>query len=231
MDFFATLGTEWLVALGSILLVNLILSGDNAVIIALASKNLPPDQRKQAVVWGGAGAVVLRILLTFAAAFLLDIPYLQFFGGLALLWIAISLISKGDDEVSCNTACSLKDAVKVILFADLIMSMDNVLALAAIAQTVPSGKYVLITLGLASSVPLVMFGAQMLMNLMTRFPVIIYFGAGILGYAASEMIVSDKAIGLWVHDYALVLHISLVLLVIITGYLKNNSRKPKEDMA
>jgi YjbE family integral membrane protein len=215
-------GTEWFVALGSILLINLILSGDNAVIIALASKNLPLEQRKQAILWGSAGAVVLRIILTFVAAYLLDIPYLQFLGGLALLWIAVSLISKEESDATCKEAACLQEAIKVILFADLIMSLDNVLALAAISQTVPSGKYALITIGLATSIPLVVFGAQMLMKLMDRFPVIIYIGAGVLGYAAAEMIISDKAVGAWLAGYELLLEVGLTLLVIAIGYWKRN---------
>lgn len=222
MDFHAFPGTEWLVALGGILFLNLILSGDNAVLIALASKNLPRDQRKKAVVWGSAGAVVLRILLTFAAAFLLEVPYLQCAGGLALLWIAISLISKSDDEVNCTQASCLAEAIKTILVADMLMSLDNVLALAAVAQTVTSGKYLLITVGLATSVPLVVFGAQMLMGLMDRFPVIIYVGAGVLGYAAAEMILGDKVIGALLEHFELPVQIGLTLAVIVIGYWRKN---------
>lgn len=231
MDFFAGIGTEWFIALGSILLINLILSGDNAVIIALASKNLPPVQRKQAILWGSAGAVILRIVLTFVAAYLLDIPYLQFLGGLALLYIAITLISKNDNEGTCNEASSLREAIKVILFADLIMSLDNVLALAAISQTVPNGKYALITIGLATSIPLVVFGAQMLMKLMDRFPIIIYIGAGVLGYAAGEMIASDKAIGPWLMGYGLMLKVGLTLLVVAIGYWKRRTTATEQTMA
>lgn len=219
MDFFGTIGPEWIMALGSILLINLVLSGDNAVIIALASKNLPAAQRKQAIIWGSLGAVVLRIILTFVAAFLLDIPYLQFMGGLALLYIAINLLKQDSKEGEYGEATSFSEAIKTILFADLIMSLDNVLALAAISQTVPAGKYGLITAGLATSIPIVVFGAQLLMKMMDRFPAIIYIGAGVLGYAAAEMIVSDKAVGLYVHEYALLLKIVLTLAVIITGYV------------
>lgn len=226
MDFLGNIGPEWFLALGSILLVNLVLSGDNAVIIALASKNLPPQQRKMAIMWGSVGAVVLRIILTFVAAYLLDIPYLQFVGGLALLWIAISLLNEKEESGDVGAASSYREAIKVILFADLIMSLDNVLALAAISQTVPSGKYALITLGLATSIPLVVFGAQILMKLMDRFPVIIYIGAGILGYAAAEMIVSDRAVGPLVSDYSLLLEVGLTLGVVAIGYfLKSRNQK------
>lgn len=211
---------EWFVALGSILFVNLILSGDNAVIIAMASKSLPSSQRTKAVLWGSIGAVILRILLTFLAASMLDIPYLQFIGGLALLWIAIGLLGKGHEEVACEQAASFMEAIKIILVADLIMSLDNVLALAAVAQTVPDSKYSLIIVGLATSIPLVVFGAQMLMKLMDRFPVIVYIGAGILGYAAAEMIVGDKAVGAMIGHLKLYIEIGLTAAVVAIGHWK-----------
>ena len=218
MELFTGFQTEWIVALGSILLVNLILSGDNAVVIALASKNLPLDQRKKAIFWGSAGAVVLRVILTFVAAALLDIPYLQFFGGLALLWIGVKLLADAGEEASCEEASCLTEAIKVILIADLVMSLDNVLALAAIAQTVPGSKYLLIIIGLATSIPLVVFGAQLLMKLMDRFPVVMYLGAGILGYAAAEMIAGDRAIGKYVEGYTLAMEIGLAVGVMALGY-------------
>ena len=223
-EFFASLNMEWFMALGSILLINLILSGDNAVIIALASKNLPPSQRTQSVLWGSAGAVVLRIILTFAAASLLDVPYLQFIGGLALLWIALNLLGKDHDDTDCKEAASLKEAIKIILIADLIMSLDNVLALAAVAQTLPDSKYSLIIVGLLTSIPLVVFGAQLLMKLMDRFPIIIYAGAGILGYAAAEMLTADKGVGVYLQPYSAILEIGAVLLVIGWGYFQRRRR-------
>ncbi len=218
MDFWGSIGPEWFIALGSILLINLVLSGDNAVIIALASKNLPVAQRQKAILWGSVGAVILRIILTFAAAQLLEVPLLQFLGGLALLYIAISLLIDNSREAGYGEAASYREAIKIILVADLIMSLDNVLALAAISQTVPSGKYGLITVGLATSIPLVVFGAQLLMKLMDRFPSIIYCGAGILGYAAAEMIVSDKIVGTYLSEYTLLFKTGLTLAVVIAGY-------------
>jgi YjbE family integral membrane protein len=229
MDLFTGVQTEWFVALGSILLVNLILSGDNAVVIALASKNLPHDQRQKAIIWGSAGAVILRVILTFAAAALLDIPFLQFFGGLALLWIGIKLVGDSGGEASCKEASCLTEAIKVILFADLIMSLDNVLALAAIAQTVPGSKYMLIIVGLATSIPLVVFGAQILMKLMDRFPVIMYVGAGILGYAAAEMIAGDKVVGQYVGGYSLLLEAGLAVGVVAAGYWLKSRNAVKEQ--
>ncbi|MCE5286526.1 MAG: TerC family protein [Pelosinus sp.] len=221
------LSPEWITALSSILLVNLILSGDNAVIIALASKRLPAEQRNKAIFWGSAGAVVLRIILTFVAALLLDIPYLQFLGGLALLYIAINLLGDDKNEEDCAAAHSLKEAVKIILFADLIMSLDNVLALAAIAQTVPGSKYSLIIIGLLISIPMVVFGAQLLMKLMDKFPAIVYLGAGILGYAAAEMISGDKALGPWLHRFENYLIVLLIIAVIAIGHWKKTRNKQK----
>ena len=216
---FSTIGPEWFVALGSILFLNLILSGDNAVIIAMASKNLPAEQRIKAILWGSLGAVVLRVILTFIAASLLDVPFLQFLGGIALLWIAINLLNKKDSHDTSTEVTSLQAAIKTILFADLIMSLDNVLALAAIAQTVPDHKYSLIVVGLATSIPIVVFGAQMLVKLMDKFPVIIYIGAGILAYAAAEMIVSDRSVSVFISQYKLWIKILLTTGVVTFGYL------------
>jgi len=211
---------DWFMALGSILLLDLILSGDNAIIIALACKDLPANQRTKAIFWGSFGAVALRVSLTLVAATLLEIPYLQFFGGLALLWIAVKLLAKDDSgDVQCKQASRLVDAIKTILFADLIMSLDNVLALAGVAQTVPDSKYSLLILGLLASIPLVVCGSQLFIKLMNKFPIIIYLGAGILGYAAAEMIIADKAIGALVHNFHLHIQIALTLAVIAVGHI------------
>lgn len=213
---------ELLTALGSITFINLILSGDNAVIIALASRNLPPAQRKKAVLWGSAGAVVMRVLLTMIAAWLLQIPYVQFFGGLALLWIAVSLLGEEKKDLSFKEAVSFGEAIKVILIADLIMSLDNVLAIAGIAQ----GNTMLLVIGLVMSVPIVVFGSQMLMNLMDKYPVIIYIGAAILGWTAAMMMVEDAALGMYMKPYALLIEISLTLAVVAIGHwLKCRARK------
>jgi YjbE family integral membrane protein len=216
---------ELLVALGSITLINLILSGDNAVVIALASRNLPHDQRKRAVLWGSAGAVILRILLTLVAALLLKIPYVQFFGGIALVYIAINLLADEHKEVSCEGACSFWGAIKVIIFADLIMSLDNVLAIAGVAD----GHLGLLIFGLALSVPLVVFGSQLLMSLMDKFPIIIYVGAAILAWTAAKMMVADAVLGVWLLPYALVLEIGVTLVVLCLGYWRKKQVKPRSN--
>jgi integral membrane protein, YjbE family len=200
--------------------INLILSGDNAVVIALASRNLPHDQRRKAVFWGSMGAVVLRIVLTVAAAYLLQIPYLQFAGGLALLYIAVKLIADDKDEVKCQEASNLVEAIKVILVADVIMSLDNVLAIAGVA----AGNWMLLIFGLALSIPLVVFGSQLILGLMDRFPVIVYAGAAILGWTAAKMIIGDGAVGPLLAAYAVVIEVALAVGAVGAGYWLKSRR-------
>lgn len=214
---------ELLVALGSITLINLILSGDNAVVIALASRNLPPDQRKKAVLWGSAGAVILRIFLTLVAAYLLKIPYVQFAGGLALVYIAVNLLGDDHKEVACEEASSFWEAIKIIIFADLIMSLDNVLAIAGVAD----GHLGLLIFGLALSIPLVVFGSQLLMRLMDKYPIIIYLGAGILGWTAAKMMVADAVLGVWFKPYALALELIVTVAVLAIGYWRKSQAKSR----
>jgi len=173
-----------------ILLINIVLSGDNAVVIALACRNLPDEHRNKAVVFGTLGAVVLRVGLTFVAVYLLTIPFLNFIGGLLLLWIAISLL-KGEDDGDIKANSTLAGAIKTIIIADLVMSLDNVVAVAGAAN----GNILLIILGLVISIPLIIWGSQLLMKIMEKFPIIIIAGAALLGYTAGEMIFKDKAVG------------------------------------
>jgi YjbE family integral membrane protein len=183
----------WL-GLGAIIWVNIILSGDNAVVIALAARSLPSHQQKQAVFWGAAAAVVLRIVLTIVAVELLKLPYLKLIGGLLLFWIAVKLlIPEGDDGDDVASSSHLWGAIKTILIADLVMSLDNVIAVAAVAK----GSIVLLVLGLLISIPLVVYGATMLMKLMDRYPVIIVVGAALIGYVAGEMLVTDPVVIEW----------------------------------
>ena len=186
----------WL-ALGQIIWINIILSGDNAVVIALAARSLPAHQQKQAIMFGSGAAVVLRIVLTFVAAALLELPYLQIIGGLLLLWIGVQLLSQGDDEeggdVEDKKADNLFVAVRTILIADLVMSLDNVIAVALAAKIDGAINYTLLVLGLAISIPLVIFGSTMMIKLMERFPVIIVLGAALIGWVAGDAIVHDVA--------------------------------------
>ena len=179
---------EFWIGLVKIIWINIILSGDNAVVIALAARSLPPHQQKQAVLFGSGAAVVLRIVLTVVAAKLLALPYLQIAGGLLLLWIGVQLLSDDDDGEGEEKAYgSMFAAIRTILIADLVMSLDNVIAVAAAAQ----GSMTLLVLGLAISIPLVIFGSTLMIKLMERFPIIVVLGAALIGWVAGETIVSD----------------------------------------
>lgn len=173
--------------------VNIILSGDNAVVIALAARSLPAKQQKAAVLWGSGAAVVMRIILTIFAVALLTLPWLKVVGSLLLFWIGIKLLIPEDDDEDIPANDQLLSAIKTILIADLVMSLDNVIAVAAAA----GGSMTLLILGLAISIPLVIFGATLLLKLMERFPVIITIGAGLIGWVAGEMLVADVALQDW----------------------------------
>jgi YjbE family integral membrane protein len=173
--------------------VNIILSGDNAVVIALAARSLPARQQKMAIIWGSGAAVVMRIILTIFAVALLTLPWLKLIGSLLLFWIGIKLLVPEEDEENVNASDNMISAIKTILIADLVMSIDNVIAVAAAAQ----GSMTLLILGLAISIPLVIFGSTLLLHLMERWPVIITVGGGLLGFVAGEMLVTDPALKDW----------------------------------
>ena len=180
---------EFWLGLVKIIWINIILSGDNAVVIALAARSLPPKQQKQAIMFGSGAAVVLRVVLTVVAAKLLGLPFLQIVGGLLLLWIGVQLLGEEEDGDGgeAKEYGSMFAAVRTILIADLVMSLDNVIAVAAAAK----GSNLLLILGLAISIPLVVFGATLMVKLMERFPIIITLGAALIGWVAGETIVSD----------------------------------------
>jgi YjbE family integral membrane protein len=181
------------IGLAKIIGVNIILSGDNAVVIALAARSLPATQQKQAVFWGAGAAVVLRIILTIFAVALLTLPWLKLIGSLLLFWIGVKLLIPEDDDPEIQASEHLITAIKTILIADLVMSLDNVIAVAAAA----GGSLILLILGLAISIPLVIFGATLLIKLMDRYPMIITAGAGLIGWVAGEMLVADVALKGW----------------------------------
>jgi len=183
--------TDFWIGLIKIIWINIILSGDNAVVIALAARSLPPAQQRKAILFGSGAAVVLRIILTVVAAKLLELSYLQIVGGLLLLWIGVQLL--GDEEDGENEGKeygSMMAAVRTILIADLVMSLDNVIAVAAAAK----GSTTLLILGLAISIPLVIFGSTLMIKLMDRFPIIITLGAALIGWVGGETIASDVAL-------------------------------------
>jgi YjbE family integral membrane protein len=181
------------IGLAKIIGVNVVLSGDNAVVIALAARSLPPKQQTQAIVWGAGAAVVLRIILTVFAVALLTLPWLKIAGGLLLFWIGIKLLVPEEDDADITASDNLMVAIRTILIADLVMSLDNVIAVAAAA----GGSMTLLILGLAISIPLVVFGATLLVTLMERYPVIITIGAGLIGMVAGEMLVTDPVVLDW----------------------------------
>jgi YjbE family integral membrane protein len=182
---------EFWIGLLKIIWINIILSGDNAVVIALAARSLPPAQQKKAVLFGSGAAVVLRILLTVVAAQLLALPYLQLVGGALLLWIGIQLLGDNHEgEGEAKEYGSLMAAVRTILIADLVMSLDNVIAVAAAAK----GSTTLLILGLAISIPLVIFGSTLMIRLMERFPIVVTFGAGLIGWVGGETMISDNVL-------------------------------------
>lgn len=176
------------IGLGEIVLVNIVLSGDNAVVIALAARSLPPDQRQRAVVWGSVAAILMRIVLTVVAVKMLQLPYLKLIGSGLLFWLALQLLAPETESTDgIDTHDKLLPAIRTILLADLVMSLDNVIAVAAAAK----GSMVLLIAGLAISIPLVIFGSTLLLRLMERFPIIIVLGAALLGFVSGEMLVSE----------------------------------------
>ena len=178
-------------ALGSILLANVVLSGDNAVVIAMAARTLKPEQRGKAIFFGSAAAIVMRILLTLIAIRLLGMPFLKIIGGGLLAYIGVDLLGGEEDgDEGGESTTGMMGAIRTILVADLVMSLDNVLAVAAAAK----GNMPLLVIGLIVSIPLIVFGASLLTKVMERFPIIITIGAALLGFLAGEMLLTDPAV-------------------------------------
>jgi YjbE family integral membrane protein len=226
MSVFAT--PEFWIALSQIILINIVLSGDNAVVIALASRSLPPAQQKKAILFGSVGAIVLRVVLTFFAVYLLSLPYLKLIGAVLLLWIGVGLLKGDEGEEEMDSHSNLAAAIKTIIVADLVMSLDNVIGVAAAAK----GSLLLLIIGLVVSIPLIIYGSTLILKLMNRFPVIITVGAGLLGWVAGEMAVSDPSIGGWVaqHHYLHTVAPAVgALLVVVVG--KWLFRDPSKEVA
>jgi YjbE family integral membrane protein len=178
------------IALGKIMWINILLSGDNAVVIAMACRSLPARQRFWGMILGAGVAVLLRIIFTVVIASLMTMPYLKLIGGLALFYIAAKLLVPEDDHKDFEAADKLWRAVQMVAVADIIMSLDNVIAIAAAAQ----GSFVLLVVGLAVSIPLIVAGAALIMSLLDRFPILVWAGAALLGWIVGEVIVTDPAI-------------------------------------
>ncbi|MCX7780525.1 MAG: TerC family protein [Negativicutes bacterium] len=218
---------EYIFPLFSIVFINMLLSGDNALLIALASRRLPPEQQKTAILWGGAGAIGLRLVFVFVAARLLKLPYLQLLGGFLLLWIAIKLISGDRDEVkSVEASHDLWGAVKTIILADVVMSLDNVIAIAGVAR----GNYFLLALGLAISIPVIIWGSRLILHLMERWPVIITLGGAFLGYVGGEMAVADDKMLPILEAYPILNYgmpaLFALLVLIVNFMMQKRSKQP-----
>ncbi|BBW97341.1 TerC family protein [Geobacillus icigianus] len=178
---------EFWTALLSIIIIDLLLAGDNAIVIGLAARNLPKHQQKKAVVWGTAGAVVIRALATMFVLWLLKIPGLLLVGGVLLVWIAYKLLIEGKSHDDVEAGGSLWGAIRTIIIADALMGLDNVLAVAGAAH----GSFLLVVLGLLISVPIMVWGSTLILKWIERFPIIITIGAGVLAWTAAKMIVGE----------------------------------------
>ena len=209
------LSTQFLFALGSIILLDLVLAGDNAVVIAMASRKLPENLRKKAIYIGTAGAVIIRAIMTLIATYLLTIPFLQAIGGLILLPIAFKLLKPSDHSLEesnkFSASTGFATAIKTIIIADAAMGIDNVLAIAGAAH----GNMVLVLLGLAISIPIVVWGSQIISNLMDKLPILITLGSAILAYTAATMILHDKIIGTFL--LSITNYMNYILPVIFIG--------------
>jgi len=191
--------TQFLFALASIIVIDIVLAGDNAIVIALAARNLPPALQKKAIVWGTVGAIVVRTLMTLAVVWLLKIPGLMLVGGLALLWIAYRLLTAEEDDHGGGSAnTSFIAAIKTIVIADAVMGVDNVLAVAGAAH----GSFLLVVLGLLISVPIMVWGSRLILRLMERYPAIIYIGAGVLVVTSVKMVVGEPMVRPWFEAHA-----------------------------
>jgi YjbE family integral membrane protein len=225
-----TEGVFW-IALLKIVWVNILLSGDNAVVIALASRNLPPEQQRKAIIAGSAAAIVLRVVLTIFAVSLLNFPYIKLIGSGLLIWIGIQLmVGEEDDADSIKAYGSIFAAIRTILIADLVMSLDNVIAVAAAAESAPAElRTLLLVVGLGLSIPLIIFGSTLLIKLLEKLPALIVLGAGLLGWVAGEMAVADSAIRGWFEAIELpgkeyIVELAGAMSVVVIGWALSKRR-------
>ena len=229
VEWFATL--DW-GAIGQIIIIDILLGGDNAVIIALACRNLPPRHRTLGIFWGAAGAIVLRVILITVAVALLDIPFLKLVGGALLIWIGIKLIApvdEGEGHANIQASDKLWSAIKTIVVADLIMSLDNVVAIAGVAeQADPAHQTGLIIFGLLVSVPFIIFGSQIVLKLLDRFPIIVLLGGALLGWIAGGLVVGDVIVAPYMPDHKYFVYgasaVGALLVVAVAKLLERRRR-------
>lgn len=213
-----------------IITINIVLSGDNAVVIAVACRRLSPVQRKKAILWGTFLAVIVRVMATILAVYLLQIPYLYLVGGVILLWISYKLLRDEEDSEQIDAGDDLVQAVKTIVVADVMMGLDNVLAIAGAAK----GSILLIVLGLLISIPLMIFGSQLILKAMERFQWLVYVGAAVLALAAANMIVTERVVSDWIAGQGWLeasIKIAIVALVLILGLWQRTHTGEKEQQS
>ena len=212
MDIFSV---EFLSALLAIVIIDLVLAGDNAIVIALAARSLPAALQKKAIIWGTVGAIVVRAAMTLVVVWLLMVPGLRFLGGLALVWIAYKLLvpKPHEDAIHDRPIDNFWSAMKTIVIADALMGLDNVLAVAGAAK----GSFLLVVLGLLISIPIVVWGSTLILKWVDRFPVIVYLGAGVLAWTATQMMLHEPLLLPHLHERDL-LKVS-AYLVVIAGVL------------
>ncbi|BEV13853.1 TerC family protein [Herbaspirillum sp. DW155] len=199
MEFLANL--NW-VAVAQIILIDILLGGDNAIVIALACRNLPDKLRMKGIVWGTVGAIAIRIALIAFAVTMLQLPFLKLVGGILLLWIGIKLLNEDDQHTDIDGSDRLWGAVKTVIVADLVMSLDNVIAIASAAeQAAGEHQLLLVVFGIVVSIPIIVWGSTLVLKLMEKFPVIVTLGAALLGYIAGGMIFSDAAVQGWLQGF------------------------------
>lgn len=229
MELFST---AWLSALLAIIMIDLVLAGDNAIVIALVARRLPQEKQRLTIILGTMGAIVVRVLMTLIIVWLLAIPWLQFTGGLLLVWIAWKLLAPDQhhDEHTTLTAgqATLAGAIRTIIVADTIMGLDNVLGVAGAAH----GDFLLVVIGLLISIPIMIFGSTLILKWVERFPVIIYLGAGILAWTAVKMIITDPKVKEYfvVHDMlAWGLYLVVIGAVLASGVLRQKRGRELEQ--
>ncbi|HEX4986339.1 MAG TPA: TerC family protein [Burkholderiales bacterium] len=219
---------EALSALAAIVVIDLVLAGDNAIVIALAARSLPAQLRKKAVVWGTLGAIAVRVAMTLVVVWLLMLPGLRFLGGLALIWIAYRLIVPAQEPQSGHgkPAASFWAAMKTIIVADALMGLDNVLAIAGAAK----GSFLLVVLGLLISVPIMVWGSTLILKWVDRFPLFVHAGAGVLAWTAAQMMLHEPLLAPYLHDRVLVkaaASVAVIAAVLLAGHLVARQRRTR----
>jgi len=225
------LSPDFFTALFAIVLIDLVLAGDNAIVIALAARNLPKDLQTKAIFWGTAGAIVVRTLMTLAVVWLLHFPGLMLVGGLLLIPIALKLLSEDQHEEGheMGRVSGFWGAMRTIIIADALMGLDNVLGVAGAAH----GNFLLVVIGLLISVPIVVWGSTVILKLVERFPMVVYIGAGALLWTAGKMILHEKFIANWIGDNTVIEAAAYVIIIgggLAFGWMREKARRDKKTL-